>query len=413
MNKTRIRPPPGSAPPVPAGGSAGPSATAPPPSSDNPLTLKHELHVHQIELESQNEELRRAQLELATAHDRFVDLYEFAPVGYFTLDVEGRISEANLTGSALFGSQRKALLGRRFERFVAAADSERWRIYLDKALHLGVNGHIELMMRPAAGQLQHAQLDCLRVTDGAGAVALRLTLIDVTQRKRAEMDRRIAATVVEASEAERRRVARELHEDLGQSLSALKMDLASLPTGLGLPADRIKGMLAALDDAVATVRRISTALRPLMLDDLGLNAAIDWLVHDSAQRLGLAITLDQDEGDPPLGERNAIALYRMVQETLLHIARHAHASDVAIEMRQRSGELVLTVQDNGTGWPVAASRQGDTDAAMSLREQAHLLGGRLEFGKLRGGGQRFTLYLPLPEAMAESAAVSNDLWSKP
>jgi signal transduction histidine kinase len=218
------------------------------------------------------------------------------------------------------------------------------------------------------------------------------------------MDRRIAASVVEASEAERRRVARELHEDLGQTLSALKMDLASLPAVTGTQAQRIPAMLAALDDAVATVRRISTALRPLMLDDLGLNAAIDWLVRDSAKRLGLSITLDQDEGDPPLGERNAIALYRMVQETLAHIARHAHASDVAIEMRRRAGELLLTVQDNGTGWPVAASRLGDTDAAMSLREQAHLLGGRLEFTKVRGGGQRFTLHLPLPRTDASALA---------
>jgi len=392
----------------PSTADAAPSAPqAPRLSGRDALALEHELRVHQIELESQNEELRRAQLELALARDRFADLYEFAPVGYFTLDAEGRVSEVNLTGTSLFGTQRKALLGRRFERFVAAVDTERWRTHLHQALRLGVHGRIELMMRPAAGALLHAQLDCIRALAADATPTLRLTLTDVTERKRAEMDRHLAATVVEASEAERRRVARELHEDLGQNLSALKMDLASLPAVPGVQAERVPAMLAALDVAVATVRRISTALRPLMLDDLGLNAAIDWLVHDASQRLGLRITLDLDEGDPPLGERHTIALYRMVQETLAHIARHAHASDVAIEMHQQSGELLLTMQDNGSGWPVVASRRGDADAPMRLREQAHLLGGRLEFGNVRGGGQRFTLHLPLPGIETTAAALGD------
>ncbi len=364
-------------------------------SDDVSSELEHELRVHQIELESQNEELRRAQLDLAAARDRFVDLYDFAPIGYFTLDAAGRISEVNLTGTSMMGTQRNLLLGRRFERFVAAVDSVRWREHLHQTLQQDVTGRVELMMRPVSGLLVHAQLDGLRVVTTQGAPTLRLTLTDITQRKRAEMDRRIVATVIEASEAERRRVARELHEDLGQNLSALKMDLASLPAAAGVQSERIAAMLATLDDAVASVRRISTALRPMMLDDLGLNAAIDWLVRDSAQRLGLTITLDQEESDPPLSERHSIALYRMLQESLALIARHAHASDVAIEVRQRGGELLLTVQDNGAGWPFAANRQVDNDAASSLREQAHLLGGRLAFTKVRGGGQRFTLHLPL------------------
>ncbi len=359
--------------------------------------LEYELRVQKIELEMQNEELRHAQLDLANARDRFVDLYDFAPVGYFTLGQDGRIGEVNLTGAALLGVERKSLLNRPFSKFVATADADRWRRHLSHALPADDSQRIELTVRPQGAPLLHAQLDCRRVVPASGPPTLRLTLTDVTQRKLSEMDRRIAATVVEAREAERRRVARELHEDLGQQLSALKMDLASLPLVAQSQAPRISNMLLTLDDAVATVRRISAELRPMMLDDLGLNAAIDWLVRDAAARLGMVIKLRLDESDPPLGERASIALYRLVQETLGHMAQYAHATNVGIELQQRAGEVVLTVQSNGCDWPAPASGRDGDDAAMRLREQAHQLGGRLDLGKPLRGGQQFTLHLPLTD----------------
>ena len=359
--------------------------------------LVHDLQVHQVELEMQNEELRRTQLELAAARDRFVDLFDFAPVGYFTLDSDGGVVEANLTGAHLLGEERKALLGCRFARFVTSPDASRWLGHLLQALHSDAAQRLDLTLRRRNGDVFHGQLDCLRASASGAAPRLRVSLTDVTQRNLAETDRRIADSVVEASEAERRRVARELHEELGQRLSALKMDLASLRTAAAPSGQdgRIVSMLETLDEAVASVRRIATDLRPPMLDDLGLNAAIDWLVRDTARRTSLEIALHLDDTDPPLGERTSIAVYRMVQETLEEIGRLQEGSDVRIAMRRHAGELVLTIEISGAGWPDPAGSDERHDATTGVRDRARVLGGRLELADAREGGRRITVRLPL------------------
>ena len=381
-----------------------PGATAAPAAASNRTdpqdaeALAHELRVHQIELESQNEDLRNTQLDLAAARDRFIDLYDFAPVGYLTLDRGGRITELNLTGAALLGAPRKSLIGRHFSGFVTAADLRRWRRHLLIALQHDEGRRLELALKSRSGPPMFAQLDCLRVVQAVDGAVLRVTLTDVSQRRLAEMDRRFANSVVEAREAERRRVARELHEELGQRLSALKMDLASLPEVTGAQTPRLQSMLATLGQVVATVRRISTDLRPMMLDDLGLNAAIEGLAQESAQRLGLTVTLRLGDCDPPLSERTSVALYRMIQAVLAHIDRHAHASHVGIELRHGPGDLLLSLLNNGSGWPLQPGGSGtaNSDSIQALHEQARMLGGHLELAPVAGGGQRFTLHLPLP-----------------
>lgn len=382
--------------------------------------LVHELMVHQIELKMQNEELRRTQLDLAAARDRYVDLYDFAPVGYFTLDASGVVVEANLTGAALLGQERASLLRRNLACFIKAADGDRWHLHrLHTLKNEGVQ-RIELSLQLPSGELRQGQLDCLRVMQRQGEPLLRLTLIDITLRKQAEMDRRITTTTINAREDERRHVARKLHEELGQRLSALKMELA----GTRLAHDpatsdaHVDTMLESLDVAVATVRRIATDLRPLVLDDLGLNAAIDWLARDSARRNGIDIQLHLDDSDPPLGERTSVALYRMVQETLAHLESHSHGDKVCIALQQWPGELVLVVQGNGADWPDASAshwtggsrhnllavvgqnvdHDEDTDPTQALREQAHMLGGHLELGATPGGGRSITVRLPLRRA---------------
>ena len=360
--------------------------------------LAPELRVHQIGLESQNEALRNAQLDLAAARDRFIDLCDFAPVGHLTLDHDGRITELNLSCAALLGAPRKSLIGRHFSGFVTAADLRRWRRHLLIALQHDEGRRLELARQSRSGPPLYAQLDGLPVAQAVGGAMLRVTLTDVSQRRLAEMDRRFASTVVEARESERRHELHELHElheQLGQRLSAIKMDLASLPEVSGAQTPRLQAMLTALGQAVATVRRISTDLRPAMLDDLGLNAAIEGLAQESAQRLGLTVTLRLGDCDPPLGERTAVALHHLIQVVPAHIDRHAHASHVGIELQQGPGDLLL---NNGSGWPLQPGGSGTagSDSTQARHEQARMLGGPLEPAPVAGGGQRFTLHLPLP-----------------
>ncbi len=361
--------------------------------------LVHELQVHQVELEMQNEELRQTQMDLAAARDRFVDLYDLAPVGYLTLDSDGSVTGANLTAAAMLATDRKTLLGKTFSHHVAPADADLWHHHLAQALAADATQRIELRLRRRSGEPLHALLDCLPIRAGEQPTTLRVTLSDNTQRKQAELERRIADNALDASEAERRHVARELHEELGQRLSALKMELASL-AGANDATDqqtRIASMLETLDDTVAMVRRISTGLRPLMLDDLGLNAAIDWLARDTAQRHGLQVSLHLAEPSPALDERTALAMYRMVQQMLVHMVRSAHATGFAVNLQQKSGDLVLTVQGEAPlkGYTRAQQTHADSDGARALRDEAHRLGGQLELADLPGRGSRITVRLPL------------------
>lgn len=362
--------------------------------------LEHDLRVHQVELEMQHDELRRTEQDLAATRDGFVDLYDFAPVGYLTLDNEGVVVETNLTAAILLGGPRKSLVDHRFARFVAAADRDGWHRFCLNALRLDGPQRIEISVQPLHGATLHIRLDCVRVIPASGQPLLRIALTDITQRKRAEIDRQIATAALDAREAERRRVARELHEELGQRLSAVKMELSSLRPTPKQPArgQRIAEMIESLDTAVAMVRRIAIDLRPPMLDDLGLHAAIEWLAHDSSRRLGLHMTVSVDEIDPPLDERTSIAVFRLFQDALSHIARTAGATRLHVELRSHEHELVLRLDDNGIGAVESlnadAPTHGAVDGAIALRQQALHLGGALTIETLPVKGHRVTLQVP-------------------
>jgi diguanylate cyclase (GGDEF)-like protein/PAS domain S-box-containing protein len=200
----------------------------------------HELEVHQIELEMQNEELRRAQLALEESRDRYVDLYEFAPVGYLAVTHEGLISEINLTGALLLGEERKKILRRRFNRFVISEDKDRYhRLFMSLMQH-DARQACELKLQRADGSTFDAHLDCLRVAAGDKPPVARITLTDVTARRRAELELRIAAAAFESQEgmfvADARRVILRINsaftaitgftaqEAVGQTTRLLKSD---------------------------------------------------------------------------------------------------------------------------------------------------------------------------------------------
>ena len=170
---------------------------------DEPLArpaeeLLHELQVHQVELEMQNEALRQAQIALEESRDRYVDLYEFAPVGYLTLGAEGLIEEINLTGATLLGRERKKLLQRRFTSLVIAEDKDRCiRHFLDVKQGDG-QGKVELALQRGDGTVFPAQLDCVLQKAGAGGTAMRIALTDITEREQAEESLRASMALLDA-----------------------------------------------------------------------------------------------------------------------------------------------------------------------------------------------------------------------
>lgn len=162
--------------------------------------LLQELHVHQIELEMQNEELRRAYAELEESRDRYTDLFDFAPAGYITLDAEDLIVECNLTAAALLGVERQKLIKRRFAQLIADEDKDNWYLQCRHGMQQRSKYSCELIMQRHGGAHFHANLDCLYIEADDAAPLLRITLTDITARKQAEEALRIAAVAFETQE---------------------------------------------------------------------------------------------------------------------------------------------------------------------------------------------------------------------
>jgi len=202
-----------------------------------------------------------------------------------------------------------------------------------------------------------------------------------------------------AREDERTRVARELHDELGQELTALNLALALTQQRFARDPQCIRGNLAELESLLArtrvTTRQLVTELRPRLLEELGLEPGLEWLARQVEQRAGVRCRLSAD-GLAGLPSRISTAAFRIVQEALTNVARHAHAREVELSLAVRSGELVLAVSDDGVGVPAAAERSGF--GLIGMRERVTTLSGRLELGARPGGGTTLTVTLPLAAA---------------
>ncbi|HSQ73674.1 MAG TPA: PAS domain-containing sensor histidine kinase, partial [Rubrivivax sp.] len=336
---------------------------------------------------------------------RFRSVLDVSPVAMWITDGE-HVAFANRAAQELFGVPAgEQLVGRSVYQLLQPGSHDAMRAQIScttasAATPPVVSGTIARL----DGETREVEIAAVALPDH-GRETVQMVITDVTQRQQLAREqarhrdelRQLSASVVEAREEERRRIARELHDELGQRLTALKMELSSLGRyAVERPDDaRIANMLEMVDDTVAALRRIAADLRPMMLDDLGLNAAIGWLARDAARHMAIEITLRLGEEDPPVADGAAIAIYRMVQEALTNVARHARATDVSIEMRQDGDELVLAVRDNGVGFPLSQQQEGGRYGLLGIRERAYMLGGRIEVDNPPGGGGRLTVRLPL------------------
>lgn len=209
--------------------------------------------------------------------------------------------------------------------------------------------------------------------------------------------RTVSMDLVSAREDERSNIARELHDDLGQRLAALKMELSDVigDTMTASQKARITKMIRMVDDAVVAVRRMTRELRPLMLEGRDLGAAIELLVQESRQRMGIEIDLHLDDVVHEVNDDVTVAIYRMVQESMTNIFRHARATRARIDIREQGDGLLLTVQDDGVGLNHAPSNPRHSHGLAGISERAHMLGGWFEAGETSPTGSRITVCLPL------------------
>ena len=215
-----------------------------------------------------------------------------------------------------------------------------------------------------------------------------------------EEQRAFAVAAQAIREEEKARLARELHDELAQSLTALKMDTIWVrdhaPSTSAMVTAKLTEMVEMLDRTVAATRRMAADLRPLMLDDLGLVPAIEWLASNFIQRCGVPCTLSvHDEMALELPEPYATAVFRIIQESLNNIAKHASASQVVVTLGKTPDWVRLCVQDDGCGFFSGGARKPQSLGLMGLRERAQLLGGSVAIRSALGKGTTVEVSLPL------------------
>jgi len=223
------------------------------------------------------------------------------------------------------------------------------------------------------------------------AVAIRnAQLFAAAQTTRARLQS-LSAQLLQVQEAERRHLARELHDEVGQALTAVRINLLMLKRGAdpGSAAGRIDDSLAIVERILAGVRQLSLDLRPSLLDDLGLAAALRWYVDAQAQRAGLTAAVIIDALDREPGPDLAITCFRVAQEAVTNVVRHAAARRIELELRQRSGALELAVRDDGVGFDVTAAREragrGASLGLLGLEERVEMAGGRVSIDSSPSG----------------------------
>jgi signal transduction histidine kinase len=246
-----------------------------------------------------------------------------------------------------------------------------------------------------------------------------LTSSDITERMRTEEALRqsekvalkreqfqaLAERLRRAREQERTRVARDLHDQIGQILTAIKLDLTwmsrRLPKAKDEFQDRMNGAIGLINDGVQSVRAICTGLRPGVLDDLGLAAAIEWQASEFASRTGIYCTVTVPGADLRLDGDMATEFFRIFQECLTNVMRHAQAATVRVALCEEDADLVLVVADDGKGF--RESDLSDSLGLLGMKERAQVCGGDLEIASAPGSGTTVTLRVPLRAALSKDS----------
>lgn len=357
--------------------------------------------------------------------------------GIYVMDDRGALVFMNPEAERLLGWTETELIGKNIHDFIHSRKLDGTPLPESSCGALGVlrTGGVyrtedDVFWRKD-GSLMHVSIVASAIVEDGKAVASVVVFQDISQRKQAEWDllessrklRELTSYLQTVREEERTRIARELHDEFGQMLTGIKLDakwLAScLPSELQgeLPgaANRVASMFKLIDETMDAMRRVAADLRPVMLDDLGLVAAVEWLTEEFGKRTGIGIQLERDVGrrqsccgceaeDCNLDKALATAAFRIVQECLTNVARHAQAQYVHVLLKCRDSKLILRVTDDGRGMPAAHEIRRNSYGVMGMQERARGLGGTLEFSSVAGKGTRVDVILPIESVVCEGVS---------
>lgn len=336
---------------------------------------------------------------------RYRGLFEAATDGLLVLARDGTIQDANRATCWMLERELPDLVGRQLSDLVIS-DPLSALLGLTEQLEARPAVRLEAQASRRDGTNRELEIRVSRFVHQGRPAAL-VVMTDITERRiTARRQALLSRRAIAAQEEERARVARELHDDLGQLLTGLRLELDFIRRGHPQIAESFATATGIVDAAVRSLRRLCRGLRPPLLDDLGLEASTRQLVTDFTRRVDCRVELsaEVDEERGPLPREVTLCAYRVLQEALTNVSRHAHAHTVRVEVSRTNGDLHVAVCDDGLGFDMADLPATSGLGITGMTERAALVGGRLEVTSTRFGGTTVTLQVPLPSTARAEAS---------
>jgi len=356
---------------------------------------------------------KRSEKALRDSEELFRTSFENATAGVCLVGTDGRFLSVNHTLCEMLGYSREDLSGLSFNDITLEEDRHIGATFVAKAMLGEVNSaNFEKRYVHRQGHVIWAYVSTALVRQPAEGRSYFITYIqDITERKEAEEQlkaksdqlRALMTSLRSAREEEGVRIAREIHDELGSALTSMKWDLEAIDRVVARVDDavlssslqtKITAMAAVVDTTIDVVRRISAELRPSILDDLGLAAAVEWQAQQFQSRTGITCCYACSVSHIELDPERSTAVFRIFQEALTNVLRHAGATRIDVSINEEKEELVLKVQDNGRG--ILESERTDLRSLglLGMRERADLMGGSVEISGVRGAGTTVVLRVP-------------------
>lgn len=286
-------------------------------------------------------------------------------------------------------------------RTVHQGDKETFFASLERSRRELLPWQTECRVNPPAGPMVWIHLNAIPEKDKNGTITWHGVMTDITEKKNAEIKlREMTAKREVAREEERKRIAREIHDELGQLMSVLRLNLNTLNFQYSAKNpdmhDKIARTVAIVDRAIQVVRELTTRLRPAVLD-AGICSALEWMVKEFSESTGLECCLQMPDHEIKLSEDKAVVIFRIIQESLTNALKHAEASLIEITLTCMHTELHVTIQDDGKGFDLSADRRSNAYGILGMQERALTLGGDLNIESSPGEGTRLSLIMPVTQ----------------
>jgi PAS domain S-box-containing protein len=359
-------------------------------------------------------ELQKALTELREREEHFRLLFDgVKDYAMFMIDPMGHVMNWNTGAERILGFKGTEVQGMHYSLFFTRDDNRKEKPHgiLVKAMERNRFEEEGWWVRKDTTRFwASAILSPLRNTSG-NPIGCSVVLHDLSEHKQTEDQlrrqgedlRALARHLQSVREEERFRIARELHDELGQILTALRMELSILQRRVGkmelasirsLLGEKITSMSQLIESTMQSVRKIVSELRPTVLDEFGLLTAIQWQAQEFENRTGIRCVVSRLQRDVEVKPGQATAVFRILQEALTNVARHAGATRVELSFELKKGELVLTVKDNGRGIDTRHPSPGKTFGLLGMEERARVLSGRIEINGRSGEGTTISVFVP-------------------